>query len=124
MLTGYAPVVTMQDYKQEVSAYTRGFGRLSFTLRGYEPCHNAEEVIAASGYDPEADPFHTADSVFCAHGSGYIVPWYEVKQNMHVGKSADCQIRRGKAAGGGGPGTLPPQCQRALAGSGGSGCDH
>lgn len=84
VLIGYAPVVTMQDYKQEVSAYTRGFGRLSFTLRGYEPCHNAEEVIAASGYDPEADPFHTADSVFCAHGSGYIVPWYEVKQNMHV----------------------------------------
>ena len=84
VLTGYAPVVTMQDYKQEVSAYTKEFGRLSFTLRGYEPCHNAEEVIAAAGYDPEGDPFNTPDSVFCAHGSGYIVPWHEVKQNMHV----------------------------------------
>lgn len=84
VLTGYAPVVTMQDYKQEVNSYTKGFGRLSFSLRGYEPCHNAEEVIAARGYDPEADPFNSPDSVFCAHGSGFIVPWYEVKQHMHV----------------------------------------
>ncbi len=84
ILTGYAPVVTMQDYKQEVSAYTKGFGRLSFSLRGYEACHNEEEVVAKRGYDPEADPFNSPDSVFCAHGSGYIVPWYEVKDFMHV----------------------------------------
>ena len=96
VLTGYAPVVTMQDYKQEVSSYTKGFGRLSFSMRGYEPCHNAEEVIAAKGYDPEADPFNTADSVFCAHGSGYIVPWYEVKQNMHVESPLDAKSEEEK----------------------------
>ncbi|MCD8231923.1 MAG: TetM/TetW/TetO/TetS family tetracycline resistance ribosomal protection protein [Clostridiales bacterium] len=84
ILTGYAPVVTMQDYKQEVSAYTKGFGHLSFSLRGYEVCHNEEDVIAACGYDPEADIHNTPDSVFCAHGSGFIVPWYEVRKYMHV----------------------------------------
>ncbi|MCD8151113.1 MAG: TetM/TetW/TetO/TetS family tetracycline resistance ribosomal protection protein [Clostridiales bacterium] len=84
VLTGYAPVATMQDYKQEVSAYTRGFGRLSFSLRGYEACHNEEEVIAEIGYDPEADVANSPDSVFCAHGSDFIVPWYEVKEHMHV----------------------------------------
>ncbi len=84
VLTGYAPVATMQDYKQEVSAYTKGFGRLSFSLRGYEACHNEEEVIAGMGYDPEADVANSPDSVFCAHGSGFIVPWYEVKEHMHV----------------------------------------
>ncbi|MCD7981784.1 MAG: TetM/TetW/TetO/TetS family tetracycline resistance ribosomal protection protein [Clostridiales bacterium] len=84
VLTGYAPVSTMQDYRREVSAYTRGFGRLSFSLRGYEACHNPDEVVAARGYDPEADPFHSPDSVFCSHGSGVIVPWHEVKKYMHV----------------------------------------
>ncbi|MCC8142377.1 MAG: TetM/TetW/TetO/TetS family tetracycline resistance ribosomal protection protein [Lachnospiraceae bacterium] len=84
VLTGYAPVSCMQDYKREVSAYTKGFGRLSFSLRGYEACHNEDEVIAARGYDPEADTYHTPDSVFCANGSGYIVPWDEVKDCMHV----------------------------------------
>ncbi len=83
-LTGYAPVSTMQDYKQEVSSYTKGFGRLSFSLRGYEACHNEEEVIAARAYDPEADTYQSPDSVFCANGSGFTVPWYEVKEYMHV----------------------------------------
>ncbi len=78
ILTGYGPVVCMQDYKQEVASYTKGFGRLSFSLRGYEACHNEEEVVAAAAYDPQADIFHTPDSVFCAHGAGFVVPWYEV----------------------------------------------
>lgn len=84
VLTGYAPVVTMQDYQKEVSAYSKGFGRVFFSLRGYEPCHNADEVIAAVGYDPERDQENSADSVFCAHGAGFVVPWYEVKEHMHV----------------------------------------
>lgn len=84
VLTGYAPVVTMQDYQKEVAAYSKGFGRIFFSLRGYEPCHNAEEVIAAIGYDPERDPEYPANSVFCAHGSGYIVPWNEASKYMHV----------------------------------------
>ncbi len=84
VLYGYAPVSCMQDYRQEVGSYTKGFGRLSLSIRGYEACHNEDEVVAAAGYDPEADTYHTPDSVFCANGSGYIVPWYEVKEYMHV----------------------------------------
>ena len=53
-------------------------------MKDYEPCHNAEEVIEAAGYDPEADLENTADSVFCSHGAGYLVPWYQVKEYMHV----------------------------------------
>ncbi|MCD8365107.1 MAG: TetM/TetW/TetO/TetS family tetracycline resistance ribosomal protection protein [Clostridiales bacterium] len=84
ILTGYAPVATMQDYRQEVSAYTGGFGRLTLSLRGYEICHNSDEITAAVGYDPTADPLNPPDSVFCSHGSGVIVPWHEVKEQMHV----------------------------------------
>ncbi len=84
VLCGYAPVSCMQDYRQEVGSYTKGFGRLSLSLRGYEACHNEDEVVAASGYDPEADIDQSPDSVFCAEGSGFLVPWYEVKQYMHV----------------------------------------
>ncbi len=84
VLTGYAPVVTMQDYKQEVSAYTKGFGRLSFSFRGYEACHNEDDVIKQMAYDPEGDVRNSPDSVFCAHGAGFVVPWYEVKTYMHV----------------------------------------
>ena len=65
-------------------SYTRGRGRLSCTAGGYAPCHNADEVIAALGYDPERDVDNPADSVFCAHGAGYNVKWSEVKARAHV----------------------------------------
>ncbi len=84
ILTGTAPVATMQEYQQDVTAYTRGQGKLSCTLQGYEPCHNEDEVLAASTYDPELDMANPASSVFCAHGAGYIVDWYDVYDMMHV----------------------------------------
>jgi len=84
LLTGYAPVAGLRDYWQEVTAYTRGRGRLSCTVRGYEPCHNQEEVAAAIGYDPERDVDNPADSVFCAHGGGFNVKWDQVRDYMHV----------------------------------------
>lgn len=84
ILTGTAPVATMQEYQQDVTAYTRGQGKLSCTLQGYEPCHNEDEVLAASTYDPELDMENPASSVFCAHGAGYIVDWYDVYDMMHV----------------------------------------
>lgn len=84
ILTGTAPVATMQEYQQDVTAYTRGQGKLSCTLQGYEPCHNEDEVLAASTYDPEFDMANPASSVFCAHGAGYIVDWYDVYDMMHV----------------------------------------
>ena len=96
ILTGTAPVALMQGYQKEVANYTKGKGRFSFELKGYEPCHNAEEVIAAIGYEPEADLDHTPDSVFCAHGAGFVVPWREVYDYMHLEKRS--QKMAGQAA--------------------------
>jgi len=84
VLTGTAPVATMQEYPMEVSAYTKGEGRILLSPGGYEPCHNAEEVIEAFGYDSEADLANPTGSVFCAHGAGFVVPWDEVENYMHV----------------------------------------
>ena len=84
VLTGFAPVSTIRSYPMEVVSYTRGRGHLSLTLDGYRPCHNAQEVIAAIGYEPEHDLDNPADSVFCAHGAGFVVPWDQVRSHMHV----------------------------------------
>ena len=84
LLTGWAPVARMRGYWRDVAAYTRGRGRLSCALRGYEPCVNQEKVVEAMGYDPERDLENTADSVFCSHGAGVNVPWHQVEEHMHL----------------------------------------
>ena len=84
VLTGRAPVSTMRDYPAEVAAYTRGRGRISCTVAGYDTCHNAQEVIAESGYEPTRDLDNTPDSVFCAHGAGTVIPWDRVRDYMHL----------------------------------------
>lgn len=84
VLKGTAPVATFRDYQKEVTAYTRGHGRLFCNLKGYAPCHNAREVIELRGYDPEADVRNPTGSVFCAHGAGFVVPWDQVKDYMHL----------------------------------------
>ena len=83
-LTGKAPAASMGSYPMEVVGYTRGRGRLSLTLDGYRPCHNAQQVVEAAGYEPEHDVENPADSVFCAHGAGFVVPWDQVRNDMHV----------------------------------------
>lgn len=83
-LTGTAPASEMRDYQQEVWAYTKGRGRITLTLKGYEPCHNAEEVIEEIGYDSERDVDNPTGSVFCAHGAGFLVKWDEVPEYMHI----------------------------------------
>lgn len=83
-LTGTAPASEMRDYQREVWAYTKGRGRITFTLKGYEPCHNAEEVIEQIGYDSERDIDNPTGSVFCAHGAGFFVKWDEVPEYMHI----------------------------------------
>lgn len=83
-LSGTAPVAGMRGYQKEVTSYTRGRGHLSCTLKGYEPCHNAKEVIAQIAYDPEADTDHPTGSVFCAHGAGFLVSWDKVEEYAHV----------------------------------------
>ena len=84
VLSGAVSAAAVQGYWTEVAVYTRGLGHLSCTLRGYEPCHNTEEVVAALGYEAERDTENTADSVFCAHGAGYTVPWQEVAEHAHM----------------------------------------
>ena len=84
VVTGFAPVSLMRDYQKEVMAYTSGHGRLFCTLKGYMPCHNADEVIVEMNYDSESDLENPTGSVFCAHGAGFIVPWYEVEDYMHL----------------------------------------
>ncbi len=84
VLTGSAPVSSMQGYMTEVIAYTRGRGRLFCSLKGYEPCHNPADVIAAAAYDPEADVNNPSSSVFCAHGAGFIVTWDKAADYMHI----------------------------------------
>ena len=84
LLQGRVPVSTMTDYARELAAYTRGTGRLSLELDGYDLCHDPEAVRAAHPYDPEADLDNTPDSVFCAHGGGFTVKWDKVFANMHL----------------------------------------
>lgn len=84
VLEGEAPVAQMRDYAMDVNAYTHGRGHLSCVFAGYRPCHNADEVIEQSAYDPESDLENTPDSVFCAHGAGYPVKWYKVPEFMHL----------------------------------------
>ncbi|MCM1495150.1 MAG: TetM/TetW/TetO/TetS family tetracycline resistance ribosomal protection protein [Bacteroides sp.] len=84
VLTGVAPVSTMSGYQSEVNAYTRGCGKLFCSFKGYMPCHNTEEIIEQYKYDPESDVENPTGSVFCAHGAGFIVPWNQVEDYMHV----------------------------------------
>jgi predicted RNA-binding protein with PIN domain len=83
-LKGSVAVASMGDYQKEVTSYTKGTGRLSCTLKGYRPCHNAQEVIDVMGYDPDGDLQNPSSSVFCSHGSGFLVAWDEVPKYMHV----------------------------------------
>ncbi len=83
-LRGMAPVSAMNGYTEELAAYTRGRGRLSLRSAGYRPCPNPQPVIDEIGYEPERDLDNTADSVFCSHGAGVNIPWYKVKDYMHL----------------------------------------
>ena len=87
LISGEAPVSEMRDYAAKVAQYTHGKGRISCTLKGYDVCHNADEVIRSIGYDPDSDTENTADSVFCSHGAGHTVKWNEVKEHMHLSSS-------------------------------------
>lgn len=83
-LTGTAPVIKIRNYQQDVTSYTKGQGRIFYRMHGYEPCHNAVEVIEQMGYDSERDAQNPTGSVFCTKGTGFLVPWDEVKDYMHI----------------------------------------
>jgi len=84
VLEGSAPVSGLRSYPRELAGYTHGRGRITLTPDSYRPCRNAAEIVAAAGYDPEADLDNSPDSVFCAHGAGFVVPWNKVREYMHV----------------------------------------
>lgn len=84
VIAGRAPVAKLRGYAAAVTSYTHGSGRLVCSSDGYAPCQNAEEVIASIGYDCDSDLANSADSVFCAHGAGFVVPWNQVEQYMHL----------------------------------------
>lgn len=92
VITGHAPVYIMREYYSELTAFSRGTGRLQVDIDGYQPCHNTEEVLAERHYDPELDRFNPSSSVFCAHGAGYLVDWYDVYENMHVKEDPGFEI--------------------------------
>ena len=84
VITGSAPVAKMRDYQSQVVSYTRGRGHLTCTLKGYEPCQDQEQIAEEIGYDSERDLENPTGSVFCSHGAGFVVPWYEVEEYMHL----------------------------------------
>lgn len=84
VITGSASVAKMRDYQSQVISYTRGRGRFTCTLKGYEPCQDQETIAEEIGYDSERDLDNPTGSVFCAHGAGFVVPWYEVEEYMHL----------------------------------------
>ncbi len=95
VISGSAPVSAFTDYQSEFIAYTKGHGKLFLGQGGYKPCHNAEEVIAKIGYDADRDTSNPSSSVFCSHGSGDIVPWYEVFDHMHIESILEARLKGG-----------------------------
>lgn len=84
VLSGSAPASEMKDYQNVLNTYSRGRGRISCALCGYQLCHDQERVVSETGYEPEKDVENTADSVFCDHGTGDIVKWDQVRAFMHL----------------------------------------
>ena len=98
-ISGNCPVYTMRSYAKDLRAYTHGAGRITLTVGEYAPCHNAEQIIAERGYDPESDTRNYADSIFCKNGSGYIVPWYEADAKMHTENPEEDEVRESDTEG-------------------------
>ncbi len=84
LISGRAPVSAIREYNKQVLSYTHGKGKLTFNFDGYAPCMNTDTVIGEFNYDPEADLMNTPDSVFCSHGSGFLVKWHDVFNYMHI----------------------------------------
>ncbi len=98
VVTGFAPVAKLRGYAKELAAYTGGRGRFFAEVSHYGRCQNAEEVIAAAAYDPERDLENTPDSVFCAHGAGFVVRWDAVYSHMHIPAEKDRKALEPSAA--------------------------
>lgn len=83
VIAGKAPAATFLDYSISVQSFTKGLGQVWTEFCGYEVCHNTEEVIKARAYNRREDRENVSDSIFCAKGAGYHVPWDEVEKYLH-----------------------------------------
>lgn len=106
ILTGTVPAASLGDYQQEVISYTKGQGSMFCVLKGYVPCHNAEEIIAKMGYDSERDLENPTGSVFCSHGAGFVVNWDEVEDYAHLKVELPSRCLTDGEAGAYGSGTM------------------
>ncbi|MCM1060470.1 MAG: TetM/TetW/TetO/TetS family tetracycline resistance ribosomal protection protein [Eubacterium sp.] len=97
IIKGEAPAARLRGYQSDVTAYTKGAGRLNCFPIGYRPCGEQEEVIKRIGYDCDGDLANSADSVFCSHGAGYAVKWYEAPEMMHI-KTAETREKEFREA--------------------------
>lgn len=86
IIKGRGPVSRFMDYAMDIVAFTRGRGTINLIYDGYDICHNSEEVIKRRDYNKNADTDYTSNSVFCSHGSGYIVEWQDADEKMHCFK--------------------------------------
>ena len=84
VILGAGPVRLLRGYTAEVTAYTRGQGRISYQPDGYRPCPEQDEIVKQIGYDLERDLLHPTGSVFCSHGAGFEVKWDEVDRMAHL----------------------------------------
>ena len=84
VISGAGPVRLLRGYTAEVTAYTRGQGRISYQPDGYRPCPEQDEIVKQIGYDLERDLLHPTGSVFCSHGAGFEVKWDEVDRMAHL----------------------------------------
>ena len=93
-ISGQAPVAAMDAWRETFTAYTRGEGRLQLRTGPYRPCADQDRIIEESGYDPEADRWQPSESVFCMHGAGTRIPWYLVRDHMHVEGAVPEDVRK------------------------------
>ncbi|MDO4477599.1 MAG: TetM/TetW/TetO/TetS family tetracycline resistance ribosomal protection protein [Lachnospiraceae bacterium] len=84
VLTGSVAVSQLADYADELASYTKGEGRIEVKVGEYRPCPDPQSIIEKIGYDPDADTRNPSGSVFCEHGAGTVIPWYQVPEMAHV----------------------------------------
>ena len=114
------PASACRNYGRELSAQTKGQGRMTAEFHAYLPCTDTESVIAARGYDPLRDVMNSPDSVFCSHGAGVTVPWDQVEQYMHLPMKSNSEFRildseiKTSVRGTGKAGVLPHEEDEAL----------
>lgn len=83
-ITGTGPLRNLADFQNELRALSRGSASIDLKETRYLPSPDQEAIVARIAYDPLTDLRNTPDSVFCANGAGFVVPWEEVSEHIHI----------------------------------------